>query len=1140
MNKLRNFTIIIVSSAFAMVSCLKAEKFVQEVFVYEPHGTMMSISDLKNLPTDRQIKEDIYIQGIVTSSDAFGNYSRKLYFQDSSSGISIIADIGASYQLFPIGQKVSVQCQDMYLADVNGVLSLSSGVTGSGIGKIAEPISNRKIRNSMFPVEGGSIVAPAELTLSQLKDGRYADQLVQVQEVFFQTSKLPYANEGGSSEQYRTLYDLSGASALLCTSDGSNMAGKNLPEGKGTITGILTYPGGNPVIMMRSEDDIDFHPSGEVIIDDPDDHKSDVMITEYYSNDGAYYIEVFNVGRTDVNLAEYSLRSDSQSDGNFINRVDLDNKVLGPFGMAVYSNAAARSRLGFDSVAWDPCRTNYSDIDIEGLKLDGNCQIALFHNEDRADILAGTGKGGWASDKTLIRRPDICGHSKASDYTRADAGWITKVAGYRYNAGVHRYFDTDPDFDVPSTSVQKTILEIKSMFTGLVTNAINVTGVVTSDSEGGNVASNCVFIQDNSNRGIKILFKEGQKHGYSIGDEINVELYGAVYEDFNGLLQIRECFVSRSHRTDTPKTSIEPVIASISQISSLQSMYISISGVQAETPGGKYNDEGTRMQDLFDNSFFVKALPGSSLASLNVAEGSGVICGIASVEGDRLVLLPRNAEDVSLMTGSRFKPIKAEEISVAELKKRAAGTISDDIRVTVTVTSDNSEGNMPGNVIFVQDNTGAFRLNLPGDKSYEFGQPLIIVLNGADVNKTDGFVVTPSEMADVVAIGSPDPSLQPELISPNQLDTYLDRLVTVSDVEVDESCRLKKFEGTLVFNTKNGKQLNVKTASTATWTGAYVPTAKGLITGLLCKESGAYTLYPRKYSDLQALPESGTRLNGEKVVYFVPSTDPKADLFISETVLGEVDANGNALTSTARNKCNSKFVELFNPTAQDIDLHNYRVACIKYNNSVARGSINYVRFDEGLRLTPGRTVVFKYLSTALGTGNTSKMTNTIWPAGYTGDQGITSGVTTVTDAVPGVILILEAQDYSKTVANSVAAFTSFDGNDILVVQKTDDGGSTWKEIDRVFVLTTSTGAFGNTKAVYPFLQGYVRKPGVLGVTGNITDVQDAGYTTLENKQNHNDFDSLQCSPASASGAPNWTGTGLSYLEDLGVHTFSIK
>ena len=1129
---------------FLVMSCLQEEKFVQEVFEYVPSGNQETIAQLRSRTPDVPITDDIYVQGYVTSTDAGGNYSGQIFFQDETGGISIVADLGSSNQLFPLGQKVSVQCKGVVLAQVRGVLQLAAGVKGEGLAKEAVPFDNRTARMTIFAVDGNQAVTPRELSLSEVSASDKVQDccLVKIKDVFFQTCSLPFANEGGSSEQYRTLYDNTGKSILLCTSDGATIAGERLPSGKGSVTGVLTYPSGKPVIMLRSLDDIAFSPSSDTVIDDPEDVESDLLISEYYSNKGALYVEVFNVGTSTVDLGAYSLAADTGSDGNFSRTVTLDAQPLGPFGMAVYSNTAAAETVPPASTVWDPLRTNYSAISLDPLAQDGDCQIALLKDGKVVDILSTTGKVGWAADKTLIRRTGIVGHSKDSDFTRADAGWITRIGGYAYNLGAHRFFETDPDFDSPSAPVAKSILELRNMPTGVVASPIVITGRVTSDRSSGNVKANRLFMQDGSNRGICVSFKEGQAHQYNPGDEISVAIYGAEFASENGLAVIRDCFVARSGLTGAANEMPAAIEASVSQIPNLQSMYIYIKDVQVSAAeiGKTYGQGQIHSEDLFGNGFYLQTEASASFAGTSVATASGMMAGIAGVDGDKLLLRPRTTSDLAGLTLPRFEPIVAREVAASVLKETPEGVIGDDIRVTVAVTTDNAAGNMPSSNIFVQDAETGFRLQLPGANTYEFGQTLIVVLKNATLSKANGLQVTPAAPTSVVAIGAPDPSIQPVSIKPSGLEGNLCRLVTVSDVEVDESARLSRFDGIVRFNAKGVQvPIQVVTEPTAAWKGAYIPTAKGSLTGLLAKDDAGYILYPRKAEDLAGLPEEGTRIDGERVVYFVPSTDPKADLFVSQTVFGDLDANGAPLASAARNSCNSKFVEMFNPTGADIDLHNHRVACIKYNNSVNRSNITYYQFPEGKYLKPGHTLVFKYVSCALGKNTTNKNTNTIWPAGYTGDSGVTSGVQIDETAVPGVLLFLDARDYSQTIANSTKAFPSFDGNDILVVQKTGDGGTNWTEVDRVFSLPTADGTIGG-KVSYPFLTGFMRKPGVLGIPGNVTDALSAEYTALNaSKRNVNDFESIQCNPVSG-GAANWVTVPLCDVSDLGVHSFSVK
>lgn len=47
------------------------------------------------------------------------------------------------------------------------------------------------------------------------------------------------------------------------------------------------------------------------------------------------------------------------------------------------------------------------------------------------------------------------------------------------------------------------------------------------------------------------------------------------------------------------------------------------------------------------------------------------------------------------------------------------------------------------------------------------------------------------------------------------------------------------------------------------------------------------------------------------------------------------------------------------------------------------------------------------------------------------------------------------------------------------------------------------------------------------------------HITLENKRNRNDFESVQCNPVSGGDA-NWIAGSIGDVDDLGVHSFSIR
>lgn len=256
-----------------------------------------------------------------------------------------------------------------------------------------------------------------------------------------------------------------------------------------------------------------------------------------------------------------SRTSDLRSDSEFSKILNLDDKPLGPFGMVVFANTPARELFAEKPLRWDPYPTNYSELNLDVLELDGESQVALMKDGVIVDLLSSTDKPGWAADKTLIRRKGIKAYSKSNDFTRADAGWITKVAGYEYNLGEHRYLDTDPDFDSPAVTVRKTILDIRNMPCGRIEGHFTIVGRVTSDRATKNVSSNRLFMQDGSNRGICVEFKEGQAHEFNPGDEVSIKLYGSELVSENGLLVLEDCLISRTDLTRATWQEIDRVFS---------------------------------------------------------------------------------------------------------------------------------------------------------------------------------------------------------------------------------------------------------------------------------------------------------------------------------------------------------------------------------------------------------------------------------------------------------------------------------------------------------------------------------------------------------------------------------------------------
>jgi len=115
------------------------------------------------------------------------------------------------------------------------------------------------VQQHLFIV-GRSELQPRVLSLSELSTS-YAGTLVRVKDVQFAASELgqTYASpeqRASLAQVNRTLTDRTGAQLVVRTSSYARFAGKQLPKGSGSVTGILSYFRTTPQLIVLREQDV--------------------------------------------------------------------------------------------------------------------------------------------------------------------------------------------------------------------------------------------------------------------------------------------------------------------------------------------------------------------------------------------------------------------------------------------------------------------------------------------------------------------------------------------------------------------------------------------------------------------------------------------------------------------------------------------------------------------------------------------------------------------------------------------------------------------------------------------------------------------------------------------------------------------
>ncbi len=227
----------------------------------------IAVQDVPATATLKQYLADDIIEAYVTSSDEGGNFFKSISFQtkDGSKGFSVPVDATSTFINFTPGQKVFIKLKDLYIdSPTGGAIGMRIGaifLNTSGVAAVGR-MPESQFRNVV--VRSCEIVPESELvrkvTISQLKNDANLNLLVELENVQFSDGAInstyydPNNQIGGATNH--TLIDVQGNSVIFRTSSFSNFAGKPVPDGSGTVRGVLSKFNSDYQFMIRTERDV--------------------------------------------------------------------------------------------------------------------------------------------------------------------------------------------------------------------------------------------------------------------------------------------------------------------------------------------------------------------------------------------------------------------------------------------------------------------------------------------------------------------------------------------------------------------------------------------------------------------------------------------------------------------------------------------------------------------------------------------------------------------------------------------------------------------------------------------------------------------------------------------------------------------
>ena len=275
-------SLMVLLATVITMSCNKKFDEPPAIPVTPPDSTItkniVSIKTLKALHTIgglEQITKNYVINAIVGGSDESGNLYKTITVQDSTGGITVTLDRSGLYNDYPVGRRLYIKCQGLYISDYNHTIQL--GVLDNTV-----PTNQKltSIPSSLFDnyiIKGtlGNPVIPKVVNLSQLisaaaisaanipsKD-TLQSTLIQLNNVELAPTDvgLVYADTSASKKSVsRNLTDCIGTTGVVLYSSGyASFAGFQVPTGKGTLKGIFIPYKTTAELEVRDTSDVQLY-----------------------------------------------------------------------------------------------------------------------------------------------------------------------------------------------------------------------------------------------------------------------------------------------------------------------------------------------------------------------------------------------------------------------------------------------------------------------------------------------------------------------------------------------------------------------------------------------------------------------------------------------------------------------------------------------------------------------------------------------------------------------------------------------------------------------------------------------------------------------------------------------------------------
>lgn len=278
--------------AITMISCVEDGDFaVPNIAVQEPNITVNSniaaiqsalqqeFNSNEELTYTFDVNEDnpTYAEGYVVSSDAAGNFYKKLIVQNNpenpTAGIEIILNKTSLSETYDVGRKIYIKLDGLSVTYDDGERTIdpTNEVPGKYIlgvldGDRVDDIPSTSVEDHLIRSATVSQIVPSSIALGDVTEA-HINTMIQLPSAQILKSDLDKTYAGESDDEYdgmRTIFECETEQTIqLQTSTFASFKSNVVPSGKGSMTAVLTkdYFSEILVAIINTPSDLEFNDS---------------------------------------------------------------------------------------------------------------------------------------------------------------------------------------------------------------------------------------------------------------------------------------------------------------------------------------------------------------------------------------------------------------------------------------------------------------------------------------------------------------------------------------------------------------------------------------------------------------------------------------------------------------------------------------------------------------------------------------------------------------------------------------------------------------------------------------------------------------------------------------------------------------